>query len=52
MEPSFLGLEWPWYSVLIPVKSVENWMHKEEFRPILGHLFQSEEYACKEAQVI
>lgn len=27
-------------------------MDKEEFRPILGHLFQSEEYACKEAQFV
>lgn len=27
-------------------------MDKEEFRPISGHLFQSEEYMCKEPQLI
>lgn len=35
-----------------PVKSVENWMDKDEFRAILVHLFQFEEYACKEEQFI
>lgn len=36
---------------MISVRSVEIWMDKEEFRPILGHLFQSEECTYKEPQL-